>query len=117
MPQLQGECKEKINLFCRAANENDTRLFLPRIIPEGYIPGMKTAVSIPKNLFEEAENLARSTHRSRSRLFADALREYLARHAPDKVTEAMNQALLEIGAGKDEFIASVARHRLERTEW
>jgi hypothetical protein len=28
---------------------------------------------------------------------SDALREYLARHAPDKITEAMNRAIAEIG--------------------
>src|SRR5215469_17637627 len=50
---------------------------------------MKTTLSIANDLFDGAERLARRTHRSRSRLFTDALREYLARHAPDKVTESM----------------------------
>lgn len=78
---------------------------------------MKTAISIPNDLFEGAERLARRTRRSRSRLFTDALREYLARHAPDKITESMDHAITEIGAEKDEFISSVARRRLEHTEW
>jgi len=87
----------------------------------GYTQGMKTAVSIPDDVFEGAERLARRTNRSRSRLFSDAIREYLARHTPDKVTEAMNQALAQIGApeaeGKDSFSSSAARTVLERTEW
>jgi predicted transcriptional regulator len=83
----------------------------------GYTLGMKTAISIPNDLFDGAERLARRTRRSRSRLFADALREYLIRHAPDKVTESMDQAIMEVGEGKDEFVSSVARRRLERTEW
>jgi metal-responsive CopG/Arc/MetJ family transcriptional regulator len=82
---------------------------------------MKTAVSIPDDVFEGAERLARRTNRSRSRLFSDAIREYLARHTPDKVTEAMNRALAQIGApegeGKDSFVASASRAVLERTEW
>jgi metal-responsive CopG/Arc/MetJ family transcriptional regulator len=80
---------------------------------------MKTAISIPNDLFDGAERLARRTRRSRSRLFTDALREYLARHAPDKVTESMDQAIKEIGLddAKDEFVSTVARRRLERTEW
>jgi metal-responsive CopG/Arc/MetJ family transcriptional regulator len=78
---------------------------------------MKAAISIPNDLFDGAERLARRTRRSRSRLFTDALREYLARHAPDKVTESMDQAIMEAGEGKDEFVSSVARRRLERTEW
>ena len=50
---------------------------------------MKAAVSIPNDLFEGAERLARRTRRSRSRLFSDALREYLAHHTPDNLTELM----------------------------
>ena len=76
-----------------------------------------TLHGIPNDLFDGAERLARRTRRSRSRLFTDALREYLARHAPDKVTESMDQAIMEVGEGKDEFVSSVARRRLERTEW
>lgn len=78
---------------------------------------MKTAVSIPDDLFDGAERLAHRTRRSRSRLFSDALREYLARHAPEKVTESMDQAITEIGEDRDEFVSTVARRRLERSEW
>ena len=82
---------------------------------------MKTVVSIPDDLFEGVERLARRTNRSRSRLFSDALKEYLARHTPDKVTEAMNRALAQIGeeAGKenDPFVSSAARTALERSKW
>jgi predicted transcriptional regulator len=94
-----------------------TQLALARNWSCGYTLGMKTAISIPNDLFDGAERLARRTRRSRSRLFADALREYLARHAPDKITESMDQAIMEVGEGKDEFVSSVARRRLERTEW
>lgn len=78
---------------------------------------MKTAVSIPDDVFEGAERLARRTKRSRSRLFSDALKEYLARHSPDKVTEAMNKACAEIGEGQDPFVSSAARRVLGRSEW
>lgn len=78
---------------------------------------MKTAVSIPDDVFEEVERLARRTHRSRSRLFSDALKEYLARHTPEKVTEAMNRALAQVGEEEDAFVSSAARTVLERSEW
>jgi len=77
---------------------------------------MKTAVSIPDDVFEAAEHFARRTRRSGSRLFSDALREYLARHAPEKVTEAMNKACTEIGEVQDPFVSSAARRALERSE-
>ena len=64
----------------------------------GYTMGMKTAVSIPDDIFKGAERLARKTKRSRSRLFSDALKEYLARHTPDSVTEAMDRARYSLSA-------------------
>jgi metal-responsive CopG/Arc/MetJ family transcriptional regulator len=78
---------------------------------------MKTAVSIPNDVFEGAERLARRSKKSRSRLFSDALREYLARHTPDGVTEAMNRACAEIGQEADPFVSSAGRRVLERSEW
>jgi metal-responsive CopG/Arc/MetJ family transcriptional regulator len=78
---------------------------------------MKTAVSIPNELFDLAERLARRTRKSRSRLFSDALREYVARRSPDKITEAMDQALADVGESNDPFVAVASRRRLERTEW
>jgi metal-responsive CopG/Arc/MetJ family transcriptional regulator len=83
----------------------------------GYTNGMKTAVSIPDEIYQGAERLARRTKRSRSRLYGDALKEYLARHAPDEVTEAMNRACSEIGQANDQFVYSAARRILERSEW
>lgn len=80
---------------------------------------MKTAISIPDAIFEEAERLARRTKRSRSDLYSRALADYLARHSSDKVTDAMNQALelLESGGANDKFVASASRKVLERSEW
>jgi metal-responsive CopG/Arc/MetJ family transcriptional regulator len=78
---------------------------------------MKTAVSIPNDVFEGAERLARRSKKSRSRLFSDALREYLARHTPDEVTVAMNRACADIGEGADPFVSSAGRRALERSEW
>ncbi len=83
----------------------------------GYTDGMKTAISIPDEVYQGAERLARRTKKSRSRLFSDALKEYLARHAPDEVTEAMNRACAEAGEAKDPFVSSAARRILERSEW
>jgi len=78
---------------------------------------MKTAVSIPDEVYHGAERLARRAKKSRSRLYGDALREYLARHAPDEVTEAMNRACAEVGEAKDPFVSIAARRILERSEW
>ncbi len=87
----------------------------------GYTCGMKTAVSIPDDVFEEAERLARRTKRSRSEIYGRALAEYLARHAPDRVTEAMDQVIGELDVqedgGVDPFVTEAGRRTLERSEW
>jgi metal-responsive CopG/Arc/MetJ family transcriptional regulator len=78
---------------------------------------MKTTVSVPDVVFRAAECFARRAKKSRSRLYSDALREYLARHSPDKVTEAMNAACDEIGDTKDAFVSIAARRVLEQSDW
>jgi predicted transcriptional regulator len=78
---------------------------------------MKTAISIPDEVYQRAERLARRTKKSRSRLYGEALKEYLARHAPDEVTAAVNRACAEVGESKDPFVSSAALSTLERTEW
>jgi metal-responsive CopG/Arc/MetJ family transcriptional regulator len=78
---------------------------------------MKTAISIPDDVFEGAERLARRTKKSRSQLFSDAVKEYVARHAPEHVTEAMNRVCAELGQPTDGFVSSAARRVLERSEW
>jgi len=83
----------------------------------GYTKGMKTAVSLPDEVFREADRQARRTRKSRSQLYADALSEYLARHAPDQVTEAMNGVVDRLKEPTDPFVSEAARRRLARSEW
>jgi len=78
---------------------------------------MKTAVSIPDDVFARAERLARRARQSRSEVFSRALREYVARHAPDEVTEAMDRVCADVGASPDGFVSVAARRILERSEW
>ena len=78
---------------------------------------MKTAVSIPDEVFEKVERLARREGRSRSEVFSAALAEYVARHAPDEVTDAMNRVCADVGEQHNGFITAAGRHVLERTEW
>ena len=83
----------------------------------GYTAGMKTAVSIPDDIFERAELLALQEQRSRSEVYAAALDEYLARHAQDEVTDSMNRVCDEVGGNDDAFLAAAGRRVLAATEW
>jgi predicted transcriptional regulator len=77
---------------------------------------MKTAVSIPDDVFEKVERLARRRRRSRSAVYSAALREYVARHSPDEVTEAWNRVCEEVEQETD-FVNAAARRILEKVEW
>lgn len=78
---------------------------------------MKTAISVPDRIFRAGERHARRAKKSRSQLYADALAEYLARHAPDDVTEAMNRVADALDAPLDAFVAAAAVRTLRRSEW
>ena len=78
---------------------------------------MKTTVSIPDDVFRAAERHARRTRKSRSRIYTEALAEYLARHASDEVIEAINQVLDQLGETDDPFVTAAARRILGRLEW
>jgi pimeloyl-ACP methyl ester carboxylesterase len=83
----------------------------------GYTRGMKTAVSIPDELFRRAEELAERLGKSRSQVYREALSEYLARREPRAVTSALDELVAELGAGSDAWVEQAARRTLERAEW
>ena len=78
---------------------------------------MKTAISLPDGLFEEAERLSRRMKIPISRLYRNAALEYVARHNPDEMTEAMNQVVDSMGPEKDNFLAQAAHSILTGIEW
>ena len=83
----------------------------------GYTPGMKTAISLPDAVFHAAERQAKRAQKSRSQLYAAALAEYLNRHAPDEVTDAMNEAVDQLSVTRDPFVLAAAQSVLARSEW
>jgi metal-responsive CopG/Arc/MetJ family transcriptional regulator len=78
---------------------------------------MKTAVSVPDDVFESAERLARRERRSRSEVYSAALREYVARHSPDEVTDALDRVVADVGEAIDPFVEQAAARILEKAEW
>jgi metal-responsive CopG/Arc/MetJ family transcriptional regulator len=76
---------------------------------------MRTTVSIPAALFQVMEQLAGRAGRSRSEVYSAALREYLARHDPARVTADMNRVCATVQV--DPFAAKASRRVLERSQW
>ena len=83
----------------------------------GYTLGMKTAISIPDKVYSEAERLSRRLKKSRSQVYTEAVTEYIARHDPDAVTEAMNRVCENVDTRPDPAFANAARRTLEAVEW
>ena len=50
-------------------------------------------------------------------MYAAALDEYVARHAPDEVTDTMNRVCEEAGDENNSFLAAAGRLALNRVEW
>jgi len=78
---------------------------------------MKVAVSIPDPVFVEAERLAKRLNTTRSRIYARALDAFVSTHAPDRVTQAMNEVVDAVGGAPDEFVQAATRRVLDRVEW
>ena len=77
---------------------------------------MKTAISVPDEVFSAGENLAKRLKLSRSELYSRALREFVDRHSADVVTASWNSAIAEIDQDAEASTAS-ARAIFERVEW
>ena len=86
-------------------------------VPTGlYSARVKTAVSVPDDVFDQAEQLARRQRVSRSELYTTALRALLADDAA--VTERLDAVY-----GTDEpdpgvqFVAEAARRAFSTSDW
>jgi metal-responsive CopG/Arc/MetJ family transcriptional regulator len=73
---------------------------------------VKTAISLPDDLFRALDDRARQLRVTRSGLIATATREYLARQMPPSdATEAWNRALAKAGPPRAEAAAAAFRRR------
>lgn len=93
------------------------RIGLDRPSDRGYTSSMKTAISLPKDVFEKAEHLAKRARKSRSQLYCEAIREYVARHSPDELTEALDRVIEENGLPEQGFATLASAQTLARVEW
>ena len=78
---------------------------------------MKTAISLPDKVFQEAERFAHKTKRSRSQLYSEALEEYLNRHSSNDITNAMNDVCDKIGQFDQSFSKAASKSILKKEQW
>jgi len=78
---------------------------------------MKTAISIPDDLFASADALARRLGLSRSGLVAAALAEYVAKHRSAKISERLDTVYAAEESRVDRSLSRAQSKVLEQSEW
>jgi len=78
---------------------------------------MKTAVSVPDDIFRLAEVAARRLQVSRSQLYATAISEFLGRRQGDVVTERLNKVYSRRPAKVDSALHRAQLRSLEKGSW
>ena len=87
------------------------------ITPSGMNRGMKVAVSIPDDVFLEADRLAERRCESRSALYAKALACYLQAHDEDWITASLDAVVEAAGEAPDTFVREAARRGFQASDW
>jgi metal-responsive CopG/Arc/MetJ family transcriptional regulator len=78
---------------------------------------MKTAISIPEELFESAERFARGRGMSRSELYATALRHYLGEYRSEMITARLDEIYDADSVEMDPAIARLQARSLPEDDW
>ncbi len=78
---------------------------------------MKTAISLPDDVFRKAEKLARRLRLSRSRLYAEALREYIARRDEREITRRLNAVYAHEDSTVDPVLMEIALRSIPPDTW
>jgi metal-responsive CopG/Arc/MetJ family transcriptional regulator len=78
---------------------------------------MKTAISLPDDLFTAADTLAGRLGLSRSELYATAVSEYLAKHTNSDVTARLNEIYGTEPSTLDPILHDAQRRSLGGSEW
>ena len=80
--------------------------------------GLKTAISVPDELYAEAERLAARLGLTRSALYAQAVAEFVARRRQDAVTERLDDVLSRTtDRGLDARLEALQRASLPDEDW
>jgi metal-responsive CopG/Arc/MetJ family transcriptional regulator len=78
---------------------------------------MKTAISLPDSVFEEAEALAVELGLSRSELYTKALKIYLRKYNRDRILTKLNQVYAEEPNALDPVLSKMQFMSLPREDW
>lgn len=78
---------------------------------------MKTAISIPDTIFNEAEALAKKLGVSRSELYAKAVSAYVDEHRGEQIVEALNAVYSQEPSELDAQLQQLQELTFSAEEW
>jgi metal-responsive CopG/Arc/MetJ family transcriptional regulator len=78
---------------------------------------MKTAISIPDDLFDSADALADRLGLSRSALYADAVAEFVAKHQGTHITDQLNTLYATEPSRLDRHIKRAQAKAAQSARW
>jgi metal-responsive CopG/Arc/MetJ family transcriptional regulator len=77
---------------------------------------MKVAVSLPDQVFEEAERVAKRLRVSRSRVYSQALQEFVKKHRGESIREALDAVYGRESSDVDPVLTDLQARAL-REKW
>jgi predicted transcriptional regulator len=112
-PFQKTRARMEVDLVCPPSFpfQNLSHQGIPRVTH-----GMKTAISIPDELFESADALAEEMGVSRSQLYATAVAEFVAKHRSTNVTGRLNEVYAEVPSGLEKALRTAQARRLGSAE-
>lgn len=78
---------------------------------------MKTAISLPDGVFEEAEELAQQLGISRSELYVAALQSYLKKYRRNQILTKLNEVYSEQPSELDPVLQQMQYMSLPHEDW
>ena len=78
---------------------------------------MKTAISVPDDIFSRAEGFARRRKMTRSALFAVAVDEYVQHHRAEDVTRKLNEIYAKEDSSLDPVLERLQTLSLPKEKW
>lgn len=78
---------------------------------------MKTAISLPDAIYKKADQTAKRLGVSRSRFYAMAVAEYVAKYEVDEVTAKLNEVYAKEPAEPDPVLFAMAMAAIPPETW
>ncbi len=78
---------------------------------------VKTAISIPENIYRDAADAAKKLGMTRSQLYSAAVADFLNRYKQDQIKARLDEVYAAGSTGLDPALAAMQLASLSKEEW